>query len=145
MYKKRLLVLFAVWFVSHFYLLTAEGADAFCVYNNRTEFSQETMVEEVQGIYKQSTRETTCSTGKTRTVTRKGRKAVLKVHCRFTQVDMITFVSTFRQGSGWLSVSGDSKRPYKCEAYFDETGTKTATTDDVGNGEKRMHRRRFMH
>ncbi|PKN33253.1 MAG: hypothetical protein CVU61_14135 [Deltaproteobacteria bacterium HGW-Deltaproteobacteria-19] len=131
MYKKRTSVLFAVWIVSVIFLcLTAEGADAFCVYNNS---DLEFQVQETHGgrkfkefIKVISPGNHACCNWKNKDCNAKGKKdSTVKFLVAFTQVLPINLCVDFPvKAGGWLSVSGDRKSPYKCEAYFDESWDK---------------------
>ena len=131
MCKKRLSAFFAVWFVSAIFLcLTAEGADAFCVYNNT---DLEFQVQETHGgkkfkefIKRINPGDHACCNWKNKDCNTKGKKdSTVKFLVAFTQVDMINVcVDVPVKAGGWLSVTGNKKHGYKCEAYFDESWDK---------------------
>ncbi|PKN33254.1 MAG: hypothetical protein CVU61_14140 [Deltaproteobacteria bacterium HGW-Deltaproteobacteria-19] len=130
MCKKKKAVLFAVWIVSAIFLcLTAEGADAFCVYNNTDkEFNAAECHggKTAKGFEKNlKPGDHACCNWENKDCNEKGKKdSIVAFNVMFTQVDMDNACLDFPvKAGGWLSVSGKNGR-YKCEAYFDESWDK---------------------
>ncbi|MGV8078902.1 MAG: hypothetical protein AB2L22_02410 [Syntrophales bacterium] len=130
MCKKKGTVLFAVWIVSVIFLcLTAEGVDAFCVYNNTDiEFT----ARENQGgkSLKEFEKQIrpgghACCNWKNRDCNAQGKRdSIITLSAAIMEVDIIyiCFKYPVRAG-GWLSVTGE-KDSYLCKSYFDESWDK---------------------